>query len=59
MKHEDFVEKIKATPAYAELLPIHGERLYKERKAYADAKKRGDYDTMGAIRELLFSALTK
>ena len=34
-------------------------RLYKERKAYADAKKRGDYATMGAIRELLFTALTK
>lgn len=28
MKHEDFIERIKATPAYADLLPIHGERLF-------------------------------
>lgn len=28
MNHEDFIEKVKATPAYADLLPIHGERLF-------------------------------
>lgn len=28
MNHDQFVEKIKAVPAYNELLPIHGERLF-------------------------------
>lgn len=42
MKHEDFVEKIKATPAYAELLPIHGERLFIK-------GQNGDYNIL-AIR---------
>lgn len=38
---------------------VHNKCKYKERKAYADAKKRGDYTTMGAIRELLFTVLAK
>lgn len=59
LQNASLVSVKKETAYRKEYLDDLESRLYKERKAYADAKKRGDYDTMGAIRELLFSALTK